>query len=162
MKIGVLSDTHIPDRARELPVKLLDGFKDVDMVIHAGDLVDLAVYKALLGVCKDVRVVCGNMDPAQIKDMFPAQHLIKVGGFTVGVVHGWGPPGRIIETVKEAFKLQKPDIIIFGHSHQAYSRQEGRTLFFNPGSPTDNVFAPFKSFGLIDITDTIQARIVKL
>jgi putative phosphoesterase len=162
MKIGILSDTHIPDRAKELPAKLLDEFKGADMVIHAGDLADLSVHKALLGVCKDVRVVSGNMDPVEIKNMFPQRQLIKAGAFTIGLVHGWGPPNKLLETVKEEFKADKPDIVIFGHSHQALNQQDGKTLYFNPGSPTDNVFAPFRSFGIIEITDKINARIVKL
>jgi putative phosphoesterase len=162
MKIGVLSDTHIPDRAREVPRKLLEAFSDADMVIHAGDLVDLSVHKALCAVCKDVRAVSGNMDPSEIKSMFPPRQIIRAGAFTIGVVHGWGPPKKLLEIVKEAFKAEKCDIVIFGHSHQALSEQDGKTLYFNPGSPTDNVFAPFKSFGIIEITDTINARIVKL
>lgn len=162
MKIGILSDTHIPDRAKELPAKLLEEFKEADMVIHAGDLADMSVYKALLDVCKDVRVVSGNMDPSDIKNMFPQRQLIKAGAFTIGLIHGWGPPNKLHETVKEEFKAEKPDIVIFGHSHQALSLQDGKTLYFNPGSPTDNVFAPFRSFGIIEITDKINARIVKL
>ena len=162
MKIGILSDTHIPDRAKELPAKLLEEFKDADMVIHAGDMADMSVHKALLDVCKDVRVVSGNMDPTDIKNMFPQRQLIKAGAFTIGLVHGWGPPNKLLETVKEEFKAEKPDIVIFGHSHQALNQQDGKTLYFNPGSPTDNVFAPFRSFGIIEITDKINARIVKL
>ena len=162
MKICVLSDTHIPDRARELPRILLDEAKASDMVIHAGDLVDAAVYRALCEACKDVRAVSGNMDPGDIKGKFPQRLLIKADWALIGVVHGWGPPNRILETVREAFKDDSPDIVIFGHSHQALSQQEGKTLYFNPGSPTDNVFAPFKSFGIIEITDRINARIVKL
>jgi putative phosphoesterase len=162
MKIGVLSDTHIPDRARDLPHKLVESFADMDMIIHAGDFVDLSVHKALCSLCKDVRAVCGNMDPVEIKDLFPLRQIIKAGAFTVGVVHGWGPPNKLLGIVKEAFKADKPDIVIFGHSHQALSEQDGKTLYFNPGSPTDNVFAPFKSFGIIEITDTINARIIKL
>jgi hypothetical protein len=162
MKICVLSDTHIPDRARELPRKLLDEAKSADMVIHAGDLVDPAVYKALCEACKDVRLVSGNMDPAELKNKFPERLLIKAGRFTIGVVHGWGPPNKLMDVVKDVFRADDPDIVIFGHSHQVCNQQEGHTLYFNPGSPTDNVFAAFKSFGIIEIIDTINARIVKL
>jgi len=162
MKICVISDTHIPDRAANLPVKLLEELKSVDMVIHAGDLVDLSVYVTLMNVCKDVRVVSGNMDPDEIKEKFPQRQLFKINNFTIGVAHGWGPSNKLFGIVKEVFKQDSPDIVIFGHSHQACSRQEGKTLYFNPGSPTDNVFAAFKSFGIIEITDTINARIVKL
>lgn len=134
----------------------------MDMIIHAGDLVDRSVYDALTGVCKDVQVVCGNMDPVDLKDRFPQKKIIKVGGVTLGIVHGWGPPKQLLAVVKDIFKDDSPDIVIFGHSHNALSKKEGRTLYFNPGSPTDDVFAPYKSFGIIEITDTIDARIVRL
>jgi len=163
MKICVLSDTHIPDRAKELPSKLLDELKTSDMAIHAGDLVDMEVYNTLCKACKDVRVVSGNMDPAELKNKFPQKELIKAGNFTIGVVHGWGSPERLLDIVKDSFKGEgNPDIIIFGHSHRPYNRREGKTLYFNPGSVTDDVFAEFKSFGIIEITDTITARIEKL
>jgi len=162
MKIGVISDTHIPDRARELPAKIIEEFRNVDMIIHAGDMVDASVYKVLSGLCKDVQVVCGNMDPGDVKDRFPPKLILKIGGITIGVVHGWGPPKHLFEVVKEVFKDEKPDIVIFGHSHCALSRKEGKTLYFNPGSPTDEVFAPYKSFGIIEISDTISARIMRL
>lgn len=162
MKICVLSDTHIPDRARELPARLLNELKTADMVIHAGDLVDPAVYKALCDVCKDVRVVSGNMDPSELKVKFPQRQLIRAGNFSIGVVHGWGPPNQLMAVVKDIFRKEAPDIVIFGHSHQVCNQKEGKTLYFNPGSPTDDVFAAFKSFGIIEITDTINARIVKL
>ncbi|MDO8655790.1 MAG: YfcE family phosphodiesterase, partial [Nanoarchaeota archaeon] len=60
MRIGVIADTHIPDRAECLPKQVLDAFKQVDMVIHAGDIVDLSVLDTLKSVCKDVHAVWGN------------------------------------------------------------------------------------------------------
>ena len=51
MKIGVLSDTHIPDRAQDIPKDILENFKGVDMIIHVGDLIDLSVLDKLKNIC---------------------------------------------------------------------------------------------------------------
>jgi putative phosphoesterase len=64
--------------------------------------------------------------------------------------------------MQEAFKNDGVDIVIFGHSHQPFNQMVKGILFFNPGSPTDEIFAPYKSFGIIEINDTIEARIVKI
>ncbi len=163
MKIGVISDTHIPDRAETLPKKVLDAFKAVDMVIHAGDLVDPKVYDVLRQVCKDVRIVCGNMDGSDVAKHFPPKLVVTVDKYRIGVMHGCGAPNQLETLVSETFKRDKVDIIIFGHSHQPCNKKIGNTLFFNPGSATDTVFAPYKSYGLIDISDgVVDAQIVKI
>lgn len=162
VRIGVLSDTHIPEKADRLPQKVLDGLKGVDMVIHAGDLVDLSVVEQLRSVCKDVHAVRGNMDYPGARGALPQKDIITVGRYKIGVVHGEGHPARIIDFVTEALKGEKVDIIVFGHSHCALNEKRGSILYFNPGSPTDDVFAPYKSYGMIEIGDTVSAKIIKL
>ncbi len=162
MKIGVLSDTHIPERAPSLPAKMLEAFRGADMIIHAGDFVDPAVVTELRRVCADVRAVSGNMDGAAIRKLFPEKLIVKAGGFSLGVKHGFGPPDKLLSQMREAFKSSKVDMIIYGHSHQPLNEEMNGIRFFNPGSPTDEVFAPYKSFGIIEINDTIKAKIVKL
>jgi len=81
MKIGVISDTHIPVNSDSIPKKVLEAFKGVDMVIHAGDLVDLSVIDTLKGACKEVIAVAGNMDSQKVKTKLPEKEIIKVGNF---------------------------------------------------------------------------------
>ena len=64
--------------------------------------------------------------------------------------------------MQESFKNDKVDAIVFGHSHQPLVMRQGGVLFFNPGSPTDDIFAPYKSVGILEIHDTIEGRIIKL
>jgi hypothetical protein len=162
MKIGVISDTHIPISSKDIPDKILEEFKNVDMIIHAGDLVDLSVLDKLHSVCKDIRAVRGNMDSKDVRAKLPEKELIAVGNFKIGVMHGWGPPDKLMEMMSRAFKSDKVNLIIFGHSHRALKLKKDNILYFNPGSPTDNIFAPYNSFGIIEIDDKIEARIVKL
>ena len=162
MKIGVLSDTHMPEKANALPLKLCAELKKCDMVIHVGDMVTMEVPQALEKLCPNFKAVCGNMDPGQIRNKFPEKEIIEVGKFRLGVKHGLGPPDKLKAMLKETFKNDKVDMIIFGHSHNPLSEVEDGIIFFNPGSPTDDIFAPYKSFGIIEINDKIEARIVKI
>jgi putative phosphoesterase len=162
MKIGVISDTHIPERAKAIPVAVLEEFKSADMIIHAGDLVEALVIDSLQAACRDVRIVRGNMDSCGVKERFPEKEIIKVGNFKIAVMHGFGPPANLIELLAEVFKKEAPDIVIFGHSHAALSEKIDNTLYFNPGSPTDKLFSPYNSYGIIEIKEAIQARIVRL
>ena len=162
MKIGVISDTHIPDRAKVIPQVILDEFKKVDMIIHAGDLIDLSVLRALRSACTDVRAVWGNMDPYEIRKKLTEKEIIKVANYKIGLTHGYGHPDKLIDLMTEIFKDDNVDLIIFGHSHKPVSEMKDNIFYFNPGSPTDKVFSPYNSYGIIEITNKIEARIVKI
>lgn len=162
MKIGVISDTHIPIRASEIPKKILESLKEVDMILHAGDLAELSVLESLKSVCPNVKAVSGNMDPMDVKRVLPAKQIIPAGRFRIGLVHGNGTPSLLIKTVSDIFKNDRVDIIVFGHSHFPANEKIGGILYFNPGSITDTVFADFNSYGIIEINNEIKASIVKI
>lgn len=162
MKIGVISDTHIPDRAEDIPQKILEAFKNVDMIIHAGDLVDLSVLDKLKSVCSNIKAVWGNMDADDVRKKLPEKEIFKIGNYKVGLMHGYGAPHKLIGLLTSVFKNDSVDLIIFGHSHFGINEKKGDILFFNPGSPTDKLFSPYNSYGIIEINDKIEARIIKL
>ncbi len=162
MRIGVISDTHIPERTKTIPQAILEDFKNVDMIIHAGDLVDLIVIDELSAACKNIKAVYGNMDPYEVKKGLPEKEIVKIGKYRIGIMHGNGAPFRLMELMKQSFKNDKVDLIIFGHSHTPLSEMDGDILFFNPGSPTDKIFSPYNSYGIIEINDKIEARIIKI
>jgi putative phosphoesterase len=162
VKIGVIADTHIPSQASQIPQKVLDDFKDADMIIHAGDLVSLAVLEKLKSICPDVRAVWGNMDPLEVRKKLSEKEIIEAGKYKIGLTHGYGAPNNLIPVLTQYFKDYKVDIIIFGHAHSSCNEKKGNILYFNPGSPTDKIFAPYNSYGIIEIGDKIEARIVKL
>lgn len=162
MKIGVISDTHIPDKSERIPQEILNAFKHVDMVVHGGDMVDLKVIDELNSVCARVVAVVGNMDHGEIKIKYPAKEFLNVEGFKIGIMHGWGAVLTLTEVLKDAFKADKPDVIIFGHSHKPMNEKIDGILFFNPGSATD-ASAQYCSYGIIEIKGgKIDARIIKI
>lgn len=162
MKIGVLSDTHIPDRAKDIPQEILETFKNVDMIIHAGDIMDLGVLDKLKTVCKNVKAVWGNMDSYELRKNLPEKEIVEIGNYRIGIMHGYGHPNKLIELMTEEFKNDNVNVIIFGHSHSSLNEKRGDILYFNPGTPTDKIFSLYNSYGIIEITDKIEAKIIRL
>ena len=162
MKIGVVSDTHVPISVPELPGDLIKALKGCDLILHAGDLVDLSVVKALEKIAR-LEAVYGNMDSVKVCSRLKNKRIISAGNKKIGLMHGYGKPESLVNVLKEEFFAEKPDIIVFGHSHIPMNEYIGNTLFFNPGSATDVVFAPYRSYGIIEIKEgRITAKIHKL
>ena len=162
MKIGVISDTHITNKATDLPKEIYSAFKNVDLILHAGDFIDISVINKLKNICKDFRGVYGNMDSGEIKNTLPEKQVIQIGKFKIGLIHGWGNPAKLIQDLPAKFKEDKLDVIVFGHAHYPVNEKHNGILFFNPGSLTDKIFASFNSYGIIEINDSIKAEIMKL
>ena len=158
MKIGVVADTH----SREVPQPMLDDFKNVDLIIHAGDFCSPRDLELLCRI-KEVKGVYGNMDGPEIRKIFPRKQILRCGKFSVGLFHGEGPPGTILDKVRGEFAKDSVDCVVFGHSHVAFNQKIGDILFFNPGSPNDTVCAPFCSYGILNVGDSkIVGKIVKI
>lgn len=161
MKIGVISDTHIPIFANKLPKEVTDRLKECDLIIHAGDIVESSAIKDLEKIA-EVKAVCGNMDSPELKHTLPEKLVFEVSGKKIGVTHGKGASFKVLKYVEEAFS-QNLDIVIFGHSHLPFNEEKNGTLYFNPGSVTDNVFAKHRTFGIIEIDgDDIRAQIIEI
>lgn len=164
IKIGVISDTHIPERAKAIPKEVLDSLKDVDLILHAGDLVEMKVLDILKNICKDIKAVYGNMDSSEVIKNLPQKELLSIEGLRIGLFHGWGAPWGLIQLLNRVFKDDNPDIIVFGHSHQPFNKKEKNILYFNPGSPTDKIFSPYNSYGILEIENSSikRAEIIRI
>jgi uncharacterized protein len=149
-RIGVVSDTHIPTRGRVLPASLFHRLTDVDLILHAGDLVEESVLDELSALAP-VEAVAGNMDPPALQKRLGRCKLIRIGAVSIGLIHGDGTRGSTPRRALEAFLSIKPDLVVFGHSHfPLYEQREGVRLF-NPGSPVDPRRAPGPSCGLLTV-----------
>lgn len=161
MKILVLADTHLPKAAPDLPQQIYDEIKNVDMIFHAGDFVEKYLLEKL-ATFKETKAVYGNMDSRVLHETLNPKEIIEIGKIRIGLIHGYGAPGLLLETVKNEFN-KDIDAIVFGHSHAATNFVKDKILFFNPGSPTDKVFASYNSYGILEVTDTkIEGKIIKL
>ena len=158
MKIGVISDTHLKNMPPDLGEHLDKHFKDVDMILHAGDVVESGVLDFFAD--KELKVVAGNMDSWEIKQSAPAKLVIPIEGYRLGVIHGGGSPTGIEDRIVKEF--DKIDILIYGHTHNAASFTRNGVFFFNPGSPTDRRFATNNTIGILEIGKKISPKIITL
>ena len=133
MLIGLISDTHIPDRAKEIPEKVITTFKDVDLILHAGDLTSTQVIDELEKIAPTIAIQ-GNMDRvAGIK--LPNAKVIEVEGLKIGLIHGEVYPREDTQQLLYLAKQLNANILVSGHSHQPKIEQIEDILLLNPGSP---------------------------
>jgi putative phosphoesterase len=158
MKIGVISDTHLSEPSDEFRNIISEHFKEADMVLHAGDIVEKRVLEVFLG--QDLRAVSGNMDSAEIKRILSPKQVIKVDKFRIGLIHGWGCHTDIEKEIKKEFR--QVDCIVFGHTHSPINHIIDGVLFFNPGALANRWHRGDGSLGLLELSDTIKGRIIKV
>jgi len=164
MRILVISDTHIPTAANKLPKIIKKEAKISKCCIHAGDFTSYSIL-AELNKITQVYGVSGNMDDSTIQEMLPDQRIITLDKLVIAITHSCGSPKNIINQVKKKFSKhnQKIDIFIFGHSHVPLDEEINGQLFFNPGSATDTIYAPYPSYGILEINNgRIKRRIEKI
>lgn len=167
--LGIVSDTHITEENfSTLGVELLNhlrsAFKNVDEIIHAGDICS-KIFLTKLDEIKPVRCVIGHEDSM---DLEPFIKFTR-GSYTIGVIH------KQPEDLEGFCKEKKLQILIFGHTHQPLIKGSNfNTLLINPGSPTFPKAPPHKtgfeiptpkpSVGLlmIDDDDILSTYIVNL
>ncbi|WP_458455235.1 metallophosphoesterase [Methanobrevibacter sp.] len=160
MLIGLISDTHIPDRARILPQNVIDTFNDVDLILHAGDLTSPKVLEELEGIAP-VMAVQGNMDRANGIDL-PKARVIEVDDLRIGLIHGEVYPRADSQQLLYLARELNADILVSGHSHQPKIKQSEGILLLNPGSPIVPRLAD-RTVMLLEINDNeVDVEIVKI
>ena len=160
MRILVISDTHVPRSAHDLPEAIYKEIEKTDLIVHAGDFVEKDVYDKLKSL-RDVKAVYGNMDSGDLRNVLNQKEIFTVEKIKIGLMHGYGAPMNLLDTVKSEFK--GVDIVIFGHSHAALNIVKDGVLYFNPGSPTDKIFAKENTYGILEISNKkIESKIVKI
>ena len=167
--IGVIADTHIPDRALAVPPQAMEIFRRaaVVAVLHAGDVVHPAVLQSLENLAPTY-AVGGNRD-WYFLGRLPSRRLLQFEGATVGMCHGHGSFFRYLGDKWEHFlrrdtpsfgrfarraltAFPQADVVIFGHTHYPVCRWVGFQLLCNPGSPVAPVFPEVPpSVGLLHV-----------
>ncbi|MFE6553419.1 metallophosphoesterase family protein [Streptomyces sp. NPDC057746] len=136
MRLLLMSDTHLPARARQLPPELIAELPRADVVIHAGDWVDVATLDLLESRSARLIGVHGNNDGAELRARLPEVARAELGGLRLGVVHETG--GAQGRERRCAERFPDLDVLVFGHSHIPWDSVTDTGLrLLNPGSPTD-------------------------
>ncbi|WP_020615155.1 metallophosphoesterase family protein [Paenibacillus daejeonensis] len=153
MQIAIISDTHMPARAKGLPEALKRGLAKVDLILHAGDWTSRNVYE-MLSEYAPVDGIAGNNDGPEIVNLLGYRKIVPVAGRRIGLVHGHGRSGTTESRAIDAFAGDQVDVIVFGHSHTPLYKKHNGVILINPGSPTDKRRQPSYSYGLLNITST--------
>ena len=160
MLIGLISDTHIPDRAKEIPQKVFDAFEGVDLILHAGDLTSLKVIEELERIAP-VIAIRGNMDRVNGIDL-PNAQVIEAEGLKIGIVHGEVYPRADTQQLVYIAKQLDADILVSGQSHQPKIEQTDGVLLINPGSPIVPRLAD-RTVMILEIEDKeVNVEIIKI
>ncbi|MFD6757609.1 metallophosphoesterase family protein [Streptomyces roseolus] len=159
VRLLLVSDTHVPLRARRLPDELLRETDRADAVIHAGDWVDVATLDLMEGRAQRLIGVFGNNDGADLRERLPEVARVELGGLRFGVVHETGPArGR---EARCAALYPDLDVLVFGHSHIPWdSEAPGGLRLLNPGSPTDRRRQPHRTFMTCAVADGVLGEVV--
>lgn len=162
--IGVLGDTHALSFS-EIAPEVLDGLAGVDLLVHVGDYTNKSVLDSFRALCPDgFHGVHGNTDTREVRDGLPAREVIEVNGRTIAITHPveGGPAEEVEELVMACFSPLKPDIIIYGHSHDARFEYRRGVFLFNPGRAyrPNSSFEPPASYGILTLGRHVSGRLV--
>lgn len=169
MLIGLISDTHIPDHVKELPLQLREVFRGVDLILHAGDIYIPLVLDEL-ELIAPVLAVEGDDDPYETKNdkRVKWNQVITVEGVSVRLMHDklWASVPHLQGFTKTVNPQHKstPDVIVFGHTHAAALEKKDHLLLVSPGSATfPHYKAELGTVGLLKINSgKAEAQIIQL
>ena len=136
MRLLLLADTHVPRRARDLPAQVWAEVERADLVVHAGDWVDVSLLDALESRSRRLLACWGNNDGAALRERLPEVARATLEGVRVAVVHETG--GAAGRERRADVAHPDVDLLVFGHSHIPWDTvTAGGMRLLNPGSPTD-------------------------
>ena len=132
----LLADTHVPKRARDLPAEVWEAVEAADVVVHAGDWVDVRLLDELEARSARLVACWGNNDHGELRERLPEVARVEVEGVRIAVVHETGQTKGREERMSATYA--DLDVLVFGHSHIPWDTTSSTGLrLLNPGSPTD-------------------------
>jgi len=159
-RILLVADTHVPKRARTLPDRLWSEIETADVVMHAGDWVDVRLLDELEARSRRLVGVWGNNDHGALRERLPEVAHVEIEGIRFGVTHETGAAKGREERCSARFP--DLDVLVFGHSHIPWDTTSRSGLrLLNPGSPTDRRRQPHCTYMTAD-ADAGQLRDVTL
>ena len=182
-KIGLISDTHCAGSGRDLPGRVKEALRGVDLILHCGDLECIGVLDYLESIAP-VLAVRGYEDPVEPGERLAyTTRVVHAGGVAIGMIHDIQWPGPKIATTPDGTGLVLPegqgaktlvrkfgervDVVVFGDTHEELVCQWDDALMVNPGSPTypgkRHRRGSLGTVGILDIQDgSVTARLLEL
>jgi putative phosphoesterase len=164
-RIGLVADTHLVT-PRPIPASLVEGLRDCDLIFHAGDLVRPWVLDRFAQIAP-VYAVYGNNDetvPALMREL-PFERYFRCGSFRIGLIHGHHH-ARVARVTAREYVFDRMrgvvDWVVYGHSHRPMVEERDELWMANPGSPTQPRWAPKPTYGVMEVGETIQVKLIDL
>jgi putative phosphoesterase len=152
MRLLIISDTHLPARAKDLPSRVWDEVAVADVVFHAGDWVTARLVDELAERSTRLVGVYGNNDGPDVRERLPEVARVTLDGLRIAVVHETG--GKVGREIRADHDFPDTDLLIFGHSHIPWdSASPGGMRLLNPGSPTDRRRQPACTYLTAELAD---------
>lgn len=150
LRLLLVSDTHVPHRARELPAQLWAAVESADVVFHAGDWVTAELLDEFERRSRQLVGVYGNNDGPDLRQRLPETADVTLEGVRFAMVHETGPAKGRGERAEALYP--DADVLVFGHSHIPWDTTTPRGLrLLNPGSPTDRRRQPVCTYMEADV-----------
>lgn len=152
MRLLLISDTHLPVRAKDLPAPVWEAVDAADVVVHAGDWMSADLLDALTARARRLVGVFGNNDGPELRARLPEVARVELDGVRLAVVHETGPAAGREKRCAAAYP--DVDVLVFGHSHIPWDTTAPNGLrLLNPGSPTDRRRQPTHTWMTAEIDD---------
>ena len=137
MRIGLLADTHIIEAEKDIPPQVMEAFKGVDLILHAGDVTNCSVLDHLERIAPVLAAV-GDHDYSQSDSRWQEKHVLKLEGHVLWLFHvrPYSTPRSWLKGTPSGNEAEAhPDIIVFGHEHHTVVESSDGILYICPGSP---------------------------
>lgn len=134
MRIGLISDTHISKSRGKLSDKVLETFKEMDLILHTGDITSQKVLDKLNQIAPTIAVEGNNDRNNKSLNLKPLE-IIEIYNLKILLTHGDKLPSGDYNKYFKFAQKHNADILISGHSHKPHLKKEEDILLVNPGSP---------------------------
>lgn len=152
MRLLVISDTH---RNIRNFLSIMEKLKDIDGIIHLGDLVSDA--RDIQSIFENIPLyyIAGNCD--FFEDNILTEKIIKIANKKIMLTHGHNHGvKRGYERLRKIIEKEELDALLFGHTHAPYIEYIENAVLFNPGSISEPRTTRFPSYGILEIDDKSQ------
>ena len=175
MRIGLVSDTHIPEAGPELWPQVYEAFEGCEAILHAGDIYEISVIEKLHQIAPTWAARGNGDDGSSGREIQPDHPLLASSWvhtfehLTVGLTHHMPipelPTYGVLDAINRHFDVTTLDVVVYGDTHVEHITTIDGGLCVNPGSPTfpHNLSVQLGTVGILDIVDgEVEASIWKL
>jgi putative phosphoesterase len=151
MRLGIIADTH-----GLLRPEVFEVFREVDHILHAGDIGSLNLLTELEAIAP-VTAVYGNCDGLDVRARVPEVVQARIEGLDFVLVHG----DQLGSPTPDALHVAYPEaeVIVYGHTHRPLlTTVDVVVTVMNPGGAGPRRFDLPASVGIMELEAGLPPR----